>query len=55
MGSFYHVIEKTKCPSYLLCLAASISVPFFITFYSVKVVRAMLTFGSIKATKVFVI
>ena len=38
-----------------LHLAASISVPFFMTFYSVKVVRGMVTYGRSVATKVFVI
>ena len=42
MGSLCHVIEKILCPSYLLYIAASISVPFFITFYSVKVVKGIL-------------
>ena len=39
------MIEKVQCPSYPLHLAASILVKFFMTFYSVKVVRGMATFG----------
>ena len=55
MRSSCHIIEEAECLSYPLHLAASISVPFFMTFYSVKVVRGMVTFGKSKATKVFVI
>ena len=55
MRSLYHMIEEASCLPYLLHLAASISVPFFMTFYSVKVVRGMATFGRSVATKVFVI
>ena len=33
-----------------VALATSISVPFFITFYSVKVVRSMVTLSKSKAT-----
>ena len=49
------MIEEASCLSYPLHLAASISVPFFMTFYSVKMVRGMVTFGKSVATKVFVI
>ena len=49
------MIEKAKCSSYSLHLATSILLPFFMTFYSVKVVRGMVTFGKSKPTKVFVI
>ena len=45
MISSCHMIEKAECPSHPLHLAASILVPFFMTFYSVKVVRGMVTFG----------
>ena len=51
MESLCHVIEKTLCPSFLLCIAASISVPFFITFYSVKVVMGILTFDKSRLQK----
>ena len=52
-----HMIEEASClhiSSYPLHLAASILVPFFMMFYSVKVVRSMATFGRSVATKVFV-
>ena len=38
-----------------VCGCWGASVPFFITFYSVKVVRGMVTFGKSKATKFFTI
>ena len=41
--------------SYTLDLATSILIPFFMKFYSVKVVRGMVTFGKSKPTNVFVI
>ena len=50
------MIEEASClhiSSYPLHLAASILVPFFMMFYSVKVVRSMATFGRSVATKVF--
>ena len=55
MRSSCHMIEEASFLPYPLHLIASISVPFFMTFYSVKVVRGMVTFGRSVATKVFVI
>ena len=56
MGSLYHVIEKNLMSFLSVALSyIYISTPFFITFYSIKVARGMVTFGKSKATKFFVI